>query len=334
VNDVELCYLLLAPTDEPPAGAVLPALAPRDAPEFFEVDIEVRAAEGLTLEVDGIDVAVTSEVFDGRVQVADCRFRLDDPFGHGAVERKRAVERRLREELLVRMNAVGSPWEQYSLVLMPTPSEGPDPLVERHGLELAWLLRTLPKRPDEVQVEEILRTRAHYSEQDLTLVDSTGAIIIAEGGHYESDIALCKIGAYQLLRYRLLDLAIEEHLRELRAELADPRGRWRPSRQRILADVIDQRLELLLQFEHTSQSLLFVGNWYSARVYWLIVQRRFLEDWRRLVSDKLASLEAIDATVRQSLTFSWRRVHDMITAIGWSVLMIGYFVLFYLNNIR
>src|SRR5256885_1086705 len=40
VNDVELCYLLLAPTNEPPAGAVLPALAPRDAPEFFEVDIE------------------------------------------------------------------------------------------------------------------------------------------------------------------------------------------------------------------------------------------------------------------------------------------------------
>jgi hypothetical protein len=96
--------------------------------------------------------------------------------------------------------------------------------------------------------------------------------------------------------------------------------------------VVEQRLELLLAFEKTAQSLLFIGEWYSARVYWLIVQELCLNDWRDAVSAKLESLAAIDATVRESLVFSWRRVLDMVQLVGWAFLLVGYFVLFILNN--
>jgi hypothetical protein len=130
----------------------------------------------------------------------------------------------------------------------------------------------------------------------------------------------------------MLDRAIEGNLEQLRRELADPRPQWRPGRQRTIATVVEQRLELLLAFEKTAQSLLFIGNWYSARVYQLLVDRLYLDDWRRSVSDKLESLAAIDATVRESLVFSWRRVLDLIQLAGWAILLVGYFVLFILNN--
>ena len=203
---------------------------------------------------------------------------------------------------------------------------------EDHAAPLARLVRTLPKQPGALQVEEILRARASYSHSDLTIVDWVGGVIITDQGGHQYDIELLKIGNYQLLRYRMLDRAIERNLEQLRTQLADPRPRWRPGRQRTIATVVEQRLELLLAFEKTAQSLLFIGEWYSARVYWLIVHELCLNDWRDAVSAKLESLAAIDATVRESLVFSWRRVLDMVQLAGWALLLVGYFVLFILNN--
>ena len=57
-----------------------------------------------------------------------------------------------------------------------------------------------------------------------------------------------------------------------------------------------------------------------------------VSDWRASVGSKLESLAAIDQTVRESLVFSWRRVLDMVQLAGWAILLVGYFVLFIVNN--
>ena len=189
-----------------------------------------------------------------------------------------------------------------------------------------------PNRPTRCRWRRSCSARARYSHTDLTIVDWLGGVIITDRGGHQYDIELCKIGNYQLLRYRLLDRAIDRNLEELRRQLADPRPRWRPGRQRTIATVVEQRLELLLAFEKTAQSLLFIGEWYSARVYSVIVQQLYLSDWRASVGSKLESLAAIDQTVRESLVFSWRRVLDMVQLAGWAILLVGYFVLFIVNN--
>ena len=74
-----------------------------------------------------------------------------------------------------------------------------------------------------------------------------------------------------------------------------------------------------------------VGEWYSAHVYSLLVQNLYLDEWKRGVSDKLASLEAIDAPVRARLTISWRRLLDVVSLAGWTFLMVGYIILFVIN---
>ncbi len=328
--EIELCYLLLAPLRSQADGATAPVRAPRDAPDSFAVDIQVRAADRFTFDAQGVAVDIRCQQFDGLAVVYECGFRIDRPLAGDAAVRKRAVEEAVRADLLDRAGAAAV-WEQYSIVLVPTPEDGPDVLIEQHGAALARLVRSLPKAPDELQVEQILRARARWSEADMTVVDWLGAVIIAEQGLYQSDVDLCVIAKYQLLRYRMLDQAMEQHLRDVRAHLATVRGRWRPSTQRVVASVVDGRLELLLEFERTSQSLLFVGEWYSAHVYSLLVQNLYLDEWKRSVSDKLASLEAIDATVRERLTISWRRLLDVVSLAGWTFLMVGYIILFVIN---
>lgn len=330
--DLDICHLLLLPAGSAPPGAPEPAPEPRDAPDFFAVEIEFRSAGGRAIEIAGVQVDITCQVLDELVWVADCRYRLADALGEGAVERKQAIEDALGAELLRQAGADAGDLEvRYSVVLIDS-RDDPDEFVEAHAAQLARLVRALPKQPDRLQVEEILHARARYSETDLTIVDWVGGVIITDRGGHQYDIELLKIGNYQLLRYRMLDRGIERNLEELRRQLDDPRPRWRPGRQRTIATVVEQRLELLLAFEKTAQSLLFIGNWYSARVYQLIVDELFLNDWRASVSQKLESLAAIDQTVRESLVFSWRRVLDLVQLAGWAILLVGYFVLFILNN--
>jgi len=326
-----MCHLFLLPAGAAPAGAPEPSLAPRDAPDYFEVDIDIRSAGDRVLRAAGTDVAVSCQIFDGQVWMADCRYRLPEALAPDAADRKRAIEDTLDEQLLQAASDRPDIWVRYSIVLIHSAEQDPDRFVDANANALARLVRTLPKPPDEVQVGEILRARARFSEHDLTIVDWVGAVILTELGDAQSDIELFKIGNYQLMRYRMLDRGIEANLRELRAELDDPRSLWRPGRQRTIATVVEQRLELLLAFEKTAQSLMFIGNWYSARVYSLIDRELCLEDWRSMVSGKLESLAAIDQTVRESLTFSWRRVLDMIQLVGWAFLLVGYLVLFFLN---
>jgi hypothetical protein len=329
--DLEICHLFVLPAGSAPAGAPEPSLAPRDAPDFFEVGIDVRSAGDRTLDAGGTAVTVSCQIFDGQVWLADCRYRLADALGPDAAIRKQRIEDSVDEQLLRAAPGHNDMWVRYTLVPIPIAQEDPDRFVDANAPALARLVRTLPKPPDEVQVGEILRARARFSEHDLTIVDWVGAVILTEVGDDQSDVELFKIGNYQLMRYRMLDRAIEQNLRDLRAELADPRPLWRPGRQRTIATVVEQRLELLLAFEKTAQSLMFIGNWYSARVYSLIVRELCLEDWRATVSGKLESLAAIDHTVRESLTFSWRRVLDMIQLFGWAFLLVGYLILFFLN---
>src|SRR6478752_1014516 len=99
--DLDICHLLLLPAGAAPQGALEPAPEPRDAPDFFAVEIEFRSAGGRAIEVAGVRVDVTCQVLDDLVWVADCRYRLDDGLSADAPARKAAIEDELHRQLLV-----------------------------------------------------------------------------------------------------------------------------------------------------------------------------------------------------------------------------------------
>nr|MBP7692915.1 hypothetical protein [Anaerolineales bacterium] len=171
--------------------------------------------------------------------------------------------------------------------------------------------------------------RARYADADLTVVDWEGALIIDADGDFQSEIELLKLGNYQLVRYRLLDRAIERHLEALRRELTG-RRRFRLGAGR-LREVLGQRLELLLDFEKAEQLLLLIGDWYTAQLYRLIVDEFYIDEWKAAVHNKLGHLESITDTVRENFAFTWQQFLDLVQLVGWLVLLAGYFVLFYLD---
>ena len=325
---VEICHLLLLPAGAEPPGLTEPSPELRDAPDFFDAHIDLVSAGETRLDVRGTPVDVRCQVLNGEVWAAECRYRLEDAFSDDAAERKGTIEAALREQLVQMHGATEQELrEEYTAVLVEAARPTPEAFLAERGPALARLMRNLRKPPSPQQVEELLSARARFSEHDVTVVDWVGALVVAEHGDFQSELELMKIGKYQLLRLRMLDRAIDAALAQLRVHVESVRGRFTPRGPRTLQTVVERRLELLLEFEKTDQSLLLIGDWYSARVYQLVVDNLYLDDWKAAVSAKLESLGAIDTTVRESLALSWRRMLDVVSLAGWTFLMVAYIVL-------
>lgn len=91
------------------------------------------------------------------------------------------------------------------------------------------------------------------------------------------------------------------------------------------------RLDIMLDFEHTEQNLLLIGDWYSAQLYHAICSEFYLEEWKQTVKSKLDNLEGIVETIQENFSLSWLSLLETIQITGWLILLIGYFILFFME---
>ena len=306
-----------------------PRPAPKDAPYFFDLDIDIVTIGERQLQLEDTKIEVRFQLLDEQIWLAECFYTLPEALSDSGPGRRQTIQAGLGAMFEQEFSYTGAFIEEYTILLLRQVEPAPDAFVDRYALTLAQLLRSFPKSLTDIEVNQILGARIRYSQHDLTIVDWEGAIIIAEAGDFQSDLELLKIGNYQLLRYRLLDRAIERSLQNFRQHLHRFHFRGLPSRYRTLQQIIEQRLTLLLDFEKIDQSLLLIGDWYSAQVYRQIVEQFYLDHWKALVGAKLDTLAATDEIVREHLTFSWGRFLDLFQIIGWFILLIGYFILFF-----
>lgn len=335
IKNTEICYLLAFPdrverAPEPPQEI----RGLKDAPYFQPVDIRVRTLGHAEVQAGGVQVSVLRQRFDDRIQIADCRFQLPDVLSLEAIQQKEIIERYLAERFVPIEYRNSGMFEEYTILLLVNAKPSPDKFLEKNAAALARFIRSQRETFDKKEIEQILSSRVRYSSTELTLVDWQGAVIIAPNGDFQSDIELLKIGNYQLLRYRRLDESIENSLRDISERFrADPRRAMRlgPSRGE-MRRIIQHRLDLMLDFEHTEQNLLLIGDWYTSQLYHVIREEFYLEGWKQTVKEKLDNLQGIVETIRENFSLSWQSLMDSIQTIGWLILLVGYFILFYFES--
>lgn len=330
--DAQVCYLCVTPCDEVAApNSPEPIQRLRDAPYFAPIDIDIRTIGLETIDLDGARVSIRRQVYDGLVQVAECSFVVADVLGPDALHVKGRVQSALKTHLTAGRRQPGDMLEEYIVLMLAAIDGPPDEFVDRNGQALARFIRSQREVFGPREIDDILISRVRYSERELTVVDWEGAVIISPEGDFQSDIELLKIGNYQLLRYRLLAHTIEHNLETVSRHLqAGVRGSLLPNRsKRLLRQVIEQRLALMLDFEKINQGLLLIGDWYTAKVYRVIYDEFYLDDWTAAIKSKLENLESIIQIIQENFTFSWSRFLELMQLAGWLLLLVGYFVLFY-----
>jgi hypothetical protein len=332
--DAQICYLLVTPfTKAVKTLAVPEPVRLRDAPYFAPVDVDVRSLDATTLHVEGARVEARRAVFDELAVVAECTFALADALSDESQLRKDLIQIELRRQLLAAQASVGDMYEEYAILLIDRLPDMPDEFLARNGQALARFIRSQRDEFSAEEIESTLISRVRYSERDLTVVDWEGGIIFAAQGDFQSDIDLMKIGNYQLLRYRLLDQTIEQNLETVDRHLHEGARRTLfPRRPKsVLRQVVEQRLALMLDFEKTNQGLLLIGDWYTAKLYRIIYDEFYLDEWAAAIKSKLENLESIIQVIQDNFSFSWSTFLEMVQIAGWLALLLGYFILFYLD---
>jgi len=328
VKSTEICYLLAFPAPaEPTAEPAEEIRGLKDAPYFQPIDIRVRTLDQAEVQVNGLPVSITRQEYDGRIQMVESRFQMNAALGTAAIQQREVIERNLTERFVPVEYRANGLYEEYTIMLLTHAKPTADQYLDRNASSLARFIRSQREIFDRPEILEILSSRVRYSKNDLTLVDWEGAIIIAPNGDFQSDIELLKIGNYQLLRYRMLDAALERTLDEINASFLQQARRIRPTRGAIRR-IVEHRMEIMVDFERTEQALLLIGDWYTAKLYTTIRSEFYLEEWKTTIRGKLDNLEGIVQTIKDNFTLSWEHLWGRLEMAGWAILLIGYIYLF------
>jgi hypothetical protein len=245
--------------------------------------------------------------------------------GH-AVDRLRAALEKPRAEWLVEDYVV------FSVTGLNEPLTADD-LIDRHGAEIARLLRSESGSLSNQEIDHVLRNRLSYLADDVVIPTWNSALVYDTDAGAEAAEDILEFANSQLLQFRYYDQLLDSELARLYDELQRERrpmvfGARRHTRaaQHVHALLIDIR-ELV---DRTENALKFVGDIYAARMFWLIAARLGLDRWKAHVSDKLQTLDSIyHFTVEQSNTARGELME--LTVIGILVLEL---VLFFLGIMK
>ena len=332
--DAQLCFLFTFPQL---STAVIQPSNPlqnlKDAPYFKPVDMDVQLLEATAVQIEGIHISVQPYLYEHEIQVLECRMQLKDVLSSQTLQLKERLKAGLVQTLVPTAVATNGFYEEYMLLLLASEKIIIEQFVTENAQPLARFLRSQREVISRADVDKILATRVSYSEQDVTILDWEGGIVIALDADFQSEIEVIKIANYQLLHYRMIDQRIEQKLESLRADMKRIKRRsWLPSSaKRAMQQIIQERLTLLLDFERIDQELLMIGDWYTAQLYRAVIDELYMDEWKQTVKTKLESLESILQVVQDNFSISWSVFLDMVQLAGWLLLLLGYIVLFFLD---
>jgi hypothetical protein len=183
----------------------------------------------------------------------------------------------------------------FAVTELATPMSADD-MFNRHGADIAQLLRG-ERQPLSAQEREfVLKSRLSYLADDLLIPAWNAAWIYDTEAAALDAVEILELANSQLLEFRYHDDVLEAELARIYMELQRPRWTDRYARRRRTQAVLRvQSLfidvnELTDRLENTVK---FVGDPYAARLLSTVGSHLGLEHWKSSVEEKLKTLDAI-----------------------------------------
>jgi hypothetical protein len=169
-------------------------------------------------------------------------------------------------------------------------------VIDRHGAEIAQLLRGERQPLSAQERDEVLRHRLSYLADDVVVVAWNAAFLYDSEAAMTGAADVLEFANSQLLEFRYHDERLEGALAGIYARLQRPRwtdsliGRRYLRATRELHSLFIDVNELT---DRTENALKLVGDVYSARLFGMVAARLGLERWKRNVEEKLKTLDDI-----------------------------------------
>jgi hypothetical protein len=178
--------------------------------------------------------------------------------------------------------------DYYIVQIHSAPGTTAAGLLSEQGANIARIVRAEAGPLSAEEQAETLGARLSYSPFDLLVVAWTAAFIYDTPEGATSTVQLLQYANTQLLDFRHYDELLTRVLADAHRAVAGKRGffwRWRLNREAERLNAI--RLDVHEITERMDNSIKFLSDMFSARLYHLAASRIGVPDYRRLVDEKL-----------------------------------------------
>ncbi|MGI8991884.1 MAG: hypothetical protein ACR2I2_20170 [Bryobacteraceae bacterium] len=161
-------------------------------------------------------------------------------------------------------------------------------LISNYGSDIARIVRGEPIPLSTDEQSEVLQSRMSYYPNDLLVAGWSAALVYDTADGAAPTIQLLEYANSQLLEFRHYDHVLSQLLDRVYDSLSSGTGffaRWRMAREAERLSAM--RLEIRELTERVDNSIKFLSDTFSARVYRLAAARIGVPDYRKLVEDKL-----------------------------------------------
>lgn len=313
---------------------VTPSAALKSAPHYFEKTVPrqyIINQEHLTL--DDHEGTLLLKKYEPAIMLAELTLDNINVFGEEVDSLKSSALTKCREALVQYDGKEAEEFsEEYSVFIVSSYEGSPEQLLQHHKEKVAGLLKSEKQPLDVLEVDYTLASQIKYAKNDLVIIDWDGAFIFDPEGDYASTLELLQLANLQLLRYRILDKRLDERLQHvaklIRQSSAESRFLFEGADiSQTLKDTLLVRSISISEFQAMEREIKLIGDWYWARLYDLITKKFKMEDWRKVVKEKLDAVESVYRLASEKFTLSWERRGRVIELIGWYVLLFGWLVL-------
>ena len=141
-----------------------------------------------------------------------------------------------------------------------------------------------------------------YYSNDLVVVDWDAALVIGEKDSLEDILHIMEVANVQLVELSAYDRLLDESLEKAYRDLA--RRRVRVSRE-IRRSLREIRVDFARLSDELSNITKFFGDWHLARIYKNLSNRFHLNDWYRVIREKLKTLGDLYQLIQQDWVNFW-----------------------------
>lgn len=181
--------------------------------------------------------------------------------------------------------------EDYLVVQLSSVGDAPvtaAELVARFGGQLCQLVRAEDQPLSDSQVQEILRSSVSYYPSDLLIAGWNGAVVYDSPEAANPTLQLLEYANTQLLEFRHYDSVLQRLSVELYRTLEHRPGpirRWQMANEAARHNTL--RLDVQELTERSENAIRFLSDMFYARVYRLAAEKIGVDDYRKLVDEKL-----------------------------------------------
>lgn len=172
------------------------------------------------------------------------------------------------------------------------------------------------------EVNDTVSHHLTYHHDDLTVVDWDAALVIQPADELGEVLHVMELANVQLAELVAYDLFLDDLLDRSYRDLARPKtGRLTLRRLREI------RLDLSRLSDELSNTTKFFGDWHLARIYQRVFGLFHLNDWQRVIDEKLNTLGDLYQLMRQDQVNRWMMALEvsivLLFVIDLIILLVG-----------